>query len=131
MRVTCNPQSILGDMLAHKQLPERLIEHCLDILTKISPTERELIRVVVEVVLELRDEDDNVGVHDDGDNISVGICLLIELVHFISIYWCSTWATTSLTLRKRRGSGPCVGRKSVKKCPSMKLTGAISSTYGV
>jgi condensin complex subunit 3 len=45
-------------MLAHEQIPEILIEWCLDVLSNILPTERELIRVVVEVVLDLRDEDD-------------------------------------------------------------------------
>jgi condensin complex subunit 3 len=53
-------------MLAHNQLPESLIDRCLDVLTVISPSERELIRVVVEIVLELRDEDDSVGHHGDG-----------------------------------------------------------------
>ena len=45
-------------MLGHEQLPDSLIGWCLDVLRKILPTERELIRVVVEVVLDLRDEGD-------------------------------------------------------------------------
>jgi condensin complex subunit 3 len=52
-------------MLAHEGLAERLIDPCLDVLAKISPTERELIRVVVEVVIELRD--DGNGNESEGD----------------------------------------------------------------
>jgi condensin complex subunit 3 len=63
-------------MLAHNQLPETLIDRCLDVLTIISPSERELIRVVVEIVLELRDEDDGVGHHGDGADDSV--CILVS-----------------------------------------------------
>jgi condensin complex subunit 3 len=48
-------------MLAHPELPPGLIEPALDVLSEIMPTERELIRVVVEIIIELR-EDDN------GDN---------------------------------------------------------------
>lgn len=43
------------DMLAHPQLPPGLIERCLDIMKEIMPSERDLIRVVVEIVVELRD----------------------------------------------------------------------------
>jgi condensin complex subunit 3 len=42
-------------MLAHPHLPPGLIERCLDVLKEIMPTERELIRVVVEVVVDLRE----------------------------------------------------------------------------
>jgi condensin complex subunit 3 len=45
----------VGDMLAHPQLPPGLIERCLDVLKEIMPTERELIRVVVEIVMDLRE----------------------------------------------------------------------------
>ena len=54
-------------MLAHPQLPPGLIERCLDVLKEIMPTERELIRVVVEVVIELRDEDDNIEMNGGGE----------------------------------------------------------------
>ncbi len=46
-------------MLAHPELPPGLIEPCLDVLKEISPSERELIRVIVEIVVDLRDDDDN------------------------------------------------------------------------
>ncbi|KAJ7032450.1 nuclear condensing complex subunit [Mycena alexandri] len=47
--------TVTRDMLAHPQLPPSLIERCLDVLKEIMPTERELIRVVVEVVMDLRE----------------------------------------------------------------------------
>ncbi|KAG7094853.1 hypothetical protein E1B28_005661 [Marasmius oreades] len=58
--------SVAKDMLAHPHLPAGLIERCLDILQKIVPSERELIRIVVEVIIELRDTDDG-EVEDDND----------------------------------------------------------------
>lgn len=42
-------------MLSHPDLPSGLIERCLDILKAILPDERELIRVAVEIIIELRD----------------------------------------------------------------------------
>ncbi|KAL0960210.1 hypothetical protein HGRIS_011843 [Hohenbuehelia grisea] len=50
--------AVVRDMLAHPQLPEGLIERSMDVLKVITPSERELIRVVVEIVIELRDQDD-------------------------------------------------------------------------
>ncbi|KAJ7185293.1 nuclear condensing complex subunit [Mycena filopes] len=47
--------TVTRDMLAHPQLPASLIERCLDVLKEIMPSERELIRVVVEVVMDLRE----------------------------------------------------------------------------
>ncbi|KIK68659.1 hypothetical protein GYMLUDRAFT_68514 [Collybiopsis luxurians FD-317 M1] len=49
--------SVVRDMLAHPHLPPGLIEHCLDVFRKILPSERELIRIVVEIIIELRDDD--------------------------------------------------------------------------
>ncbi|KAF9066728.1 nuclear condensing complex subunit [Rhodocollybia butyracea] len=49
--------SVVRDMLAHPFLPPGLIERCLDVLSKILPSERELIRIVVEIIIELRDDD--------------------------------------------------------------------------
>ncbi|PBK90011.1 ARM repeat-containing protein [Armillaria gallica] len=51
--------SVVKNMLAHPELPPGLIEPCLDVLKEISPSERELIRVIVEIVVDLRDDDDN------------------------------------------------------------------------
>ncbi|KAJ7739418.1 hypothetical protein DFH07DRAFT_983601 [Mycena maculata] len=52
--------AVTRDMLAHPQLPPSLIVRCLDMLVEIMPSERELVRVVVEVVTDLREppEDD-------------------------------------------------------------------------
>ncbi|KZT66150.1 hypothetical protein DAEQUDRAFT_730656 [Daedalea quercina L-15889] len=46
---------LVRDMISHGVLPETLVARCLDVLRVLSPNERDLIRVVVEVVHELRD----------------------------------------------------------------------------
>ncbi|KAI6040837.1 nuclear condensing complex subunit [Pisolithus marmoratus] len=48
---------LIRDMISQEILPESLVSRCLDILRILSPNERDLIRVVVEVVHELRDRD--------------------------------------------------------------------------
>lgn len=45
-------------MIGQESLPENLVARCLDVLRILSPNERDLIRVVVEVVHELRDTSD-------------------------------------------------------------------------
>ena len=45
-------------MLAHPELPPGLIERCLDVLKEIMPSERDLIRVVVEIIVELREPEE-------------------------------------------------------------------------
>ncbi|KAJ7917694.1 nuclear condensing complex subunit [Mycena leptocephala] len=62
--------TVTRDMLAHPQLPPGLIERCLDVLKEIMPTERELIRVVVEIVMDLREyehEDEEPEANDHAD----------------------------------------------------------------
>lgn len=46
-------------MLRQETLPLRLMAPCLDVLRELSATERDLIRLVVETVQELRHSDDN------------------------------------------------------------------------
>lgn len=41
-------------MISQRTLPETIIPLCLDVLYKISDSERDLIRVIVDVVTELR-----------------------------------------------------------------------------
>ncbi|KAJ4495704.1 nuclear condensing complex subunit [Lentinula edodes] len=60
--------SVVKDMLAHPHLPPGLIEHCLDVLSQILPSERELIRIVVEIIIELRDDDEVEPAIDDVRN---------------------------------------------------------------
>ena len=54
-------------MLSQEELPEKLLPKCLDVLRELSASERDLIRVCVEIVHELRDpkeedeEDPNVS----------------------------------------------------------------------
>lgn len=51
-----------GNMLAHAELPEQLIKPAVAVLSAMSPNERDLIRVVVEVINELRDSNsDSIG----------------------------------------------------------------------
>ncbi|EAU89293.2 condensin subunit Cnd3 [Coprinopsis cinerea okayama7 len=50
--------TVVKDMLAHPQLPPGLIERCVDVLKEIMPSERDLIRVVVEIIVELRESED-------------------------------------------------------------------------
>ncbi|KAG1847661.1 nuclear condensing complex subunit [Suillus subalutaceus] len=49
---------LVRDMISQEALPESLVARCLDVLRMLSPNERDLIRVVVEVVHELRDVSD-------------------------------------------------------------------------
>ncbi|KAG2088380.1 nuclear condensing complex subunit, partial [Suillus discolor] len=49
---------LVRDMISQEALPESLVARCLDLLRILSPNERDLIRVVVEVVHELRDVSD-------------------------------------------------------------------------
>ncbi|KAG8963687.1 hypothetical protein FRC00_005396 [Tulasnella sp. 408] len=46
---------LVREMIGQESLPEGLVARCLDVLRKLSPSERDLIRLVVEVVQELRD----------------------------------------------------------------------------
>lgn len=42
-------------MISQPNLPSRLVDKCMDILCKIANSERDLIRIVVDVVSELRE----------------------------------------------------------------------------
>ena len=64
-------------MISQEALPESLVARCLDVLRRLSPNERDLIRVVVEVVHELRDA------NDVEDEISVRSSLRAEIVNSI------------------------------------------------
>ncbi|KAG8972407.1 hypothetical protein FRC05_010118 [Tulasnella sp. 425] len=46
---------LVREMTGQESLPEGLVARCLDVLRKLSPNERDLIRLVVEVIQELRD----------------------------------------------------------------------------
>ncbi|TDL22782.1 hypothetical protein BD410DRAFT_722164 [Rickenella mellea] len=50
--------TITREMIAHAALPDSLIKPCLGVLEVLSANERDLIRLVVEVVNELRDTED-------------------------------------------------------------------------
>ena len=68
---------LLEDILSHPDLPSGLIERCLDILKAILPDERELIRVAVEVIVELRENALQAPEGDD-ENATVSISFLSD-----------------------------------------------------
>ncbi|GJE85117.1 condensin complex subunit 3 [Phanerochaete sordida] len=49
---------LVRDMLSQDVLPEGLVARCLDVLRTLSPNERDLIRVVVELIHTLRDPEE-------------------------------------------------------------------------
>ncbi|KZT24842.1 hypothetical protein NEOLEDRAFT_1134516 [Neolentinus lepideus HHB14362 ss-1] len=66
---------LVRDMISQEALPEGLLSRCLDVLRKLSPNERDLIRLVVEVVHELRDpemDEKEASAVDDGDTTTYG-----------------------------------------------------------
>ncbi|KAF9225668.1 hypothetical protein BS17DRAFT_777480 [Gyrodon lividus] len=68
---------LVRDMISQEALPEALVARCLDVLRELSPSERDLIRVVVEVVHELRDsgeveEEAEKDAAEDGETTSFG-----------------------------------------------------------
>lgn len=69
-----NSWVLLGDILSHPDLPSGLVERCLDVLKAILPDERELIRVTVEVIVELREN----ALQLDDENAAVSIFFLSE-----------------------------------------------------
>lgn len=87
-------------MLAHPELPPGLIERCLDVLKEIMPSERDLIRVIVEIVVELRepegDENDN---EEDEPPVS-------SAVHFLSLYILTRARAPRIDRRRQVGRVP-------------------------
>lgn len=57
-------------MISQANLPEILIPKCMDILCKIANSERDLIRVVVDVVSELREGEGD----EEIDMVSFIVC---------------------------------------------------------
>jgi condensin complex subunit 3 len=60
---------LLGDMLGRHNLPESLLAPCLDVMRTLSSSERDLIRIVVETVHELRNSVDA----DDDDEVETQV----------------------------------------------------------
>jgi hypothetical protein len=46
---------VSGEMTSKESLSEVLVGHCLDVLRKLTPDEKDLIRIVVEIISDLRD----------------------------------------------------------------------------
>ena len=66
---------MLEDILSHPDLPSGLIERCLDILKAILPDERELIRIAVEIIIELRE---NVLQTPEGDDETAAVSIFFS-----------------------------------------------------
>lgn len=49
---------LIGDMLASPTLPFELVDPCMEMMKAMMPSEREFIRVIVEVIIDLRDHDE-------------------------------------------------------------------------
>lgn len=62
-------------MISQDVLPESLLARCLDMLRALSPNERDLIRVVVEVVHELRDPE------QEEESVSFVVTLIFHVTH--------------------------------------------------
>lgn len=60
-------------MVAHPELPQSLISPCVGVLHVMSPNERDLIRLVVEVISELRDKpsDDDISVSTLASTVAI------------------------------------------------------------
>lgn len=50
--------TLIREMISHESLPTSLIEPCIDVLLKLSAGQRDFVRIVVEIVQELADEED-------------------------------------------------------------------------
>lgn len=79
-----NSWVLLEDILSHPDLPSGLVERCLDVLKAILPDERELIRVTVEVIVELRENalqasevDDAVSTFFLPDDVCLQFCRMM------------------------------------------------------
>jgi condensin complex subunit 3 len=66
-------------MLMAEALPELLMAPCLDVLRTLSPSERDLIRLVVESVQELRD-----AVYGEDEDEPPTVCFLLPLVYCLT-----------------------------------------------
>jgi condensin complex subunit 3 len=75
--VVIDAEMTLEDMLGHPQLPPGLIEHCMNVLKKIMPSERDLIRVIVEIIVELREGEDDAENADDPQALVSFCCIPI------------------------------------------------------
>lgn len=58
------------EMISQPNLPEPLIPRCMDVLSKISTSERDLIRLIVDVVTELREGDGDVEMSEASRSVA-------------------------------------------------------------
>lgn len=68
-RQAAHPRSFTGEMLSHFSLPPSLVPKCLDVLLKVNTSEKEFMRIVVEIVQALRADSELMTSEDEnGDN---------------------------------------------------------------
>jgi hypothetical protein len=99
-------------MLAHPELPPGLIERCLDVLKEIMPSERDLIRVVVEIIVELRET-------EEPDVEDPPVCFIVLLVTCFKIDVCIRRSRTidlmfRTSLRQYEGKKPLVRSRRIR-----------------
>lgn len=82
-------------MLAHELFPESLMDISLDVLMKTTPSEREIIRIVVEIINELRDA---VDPDDSGQSVRPAAFHTSKLspISFNSDLRMGAWTTRNL-----------------------------------
>lgn len=56
--------TMIREMISHPGLPQTLIEPCIDVLLKLSAGQRDFVRILVEIVQELADEDEDDEIDD-------------------------------------------------------------------
>ena len=61
----------LGNMLGKHELPEILLAPSLDVMRTLSSSERDLIRIIVETIQELRNSFDTDDDNDEVDDTQV------------------------------------------------------------
>lgn len=94
--------ALLREMISHPSLPKVLIETCTDVLMKLSAGQRDFVRIVVEIVQELADEEDEEqpGLEDEDNDDAAEVEDLIQ------------------TRRERTASGESQGSKNSRKAES-------------
>src|SRR3712207_1542542 len=101
------------DMLAHPQLPPGLIERCVDVPKQIMPSERDLIRVVVEIIVELREGDE---VEETENILAVVRNLFSSTSHETETIPCSLMMIRQTTRLATRAPYLLGNREIVKPC---------------
>lgn len=66
---------VTGEMISHPSLPLNLVPACFDIFSKLATNERDFLRVVVEIVQELREDANVAGITKAAGSSLLGLSL--------------------------------------------------------